>query len=475
MKEKENNSSKNEKPIVVVYRCWICGDEFTEKLGILKHLKKFHNKPELDGIEKKMRIPICLTCGSAETCEHTEGENRDNKIQQQMDEESDDDGDKVSKPRMINCLTCHKVFTLLDTLHQHRQTEHPSEKTFQCNFCPTLFGDRTSLVIHKRDHTGSRPYICTQCGHRFPKSSDLKRHSIIHLGQKPYQCAKCDKTFTQKSSLEKHARIHAKHDGGHPCLLCGLVFKQLSELSDHAVSAHTDVNYKCKTCGKMYVEQRHLLQHEKNHFVVKPYACSFCDRRFSFHPMLVKHEERIHKSRRELACDICNKVFKRTENLNRHKLSHSGVRNHKCTICGLSFTEKGSLTRHTKSQHDQLRPHVCHICGRGFTRKILVRKHIERCHDNKKGEELKEKSQYFKCKLCDKLLRRSGLRHHVKLHRQRGDRWEGVLMDDEVELEKAIVAANTNMLQRGLVKDDCEESLDIKDESLDEEDEFSSE
>lgn len=48
-------------------------------------------------------------------------------------------------------------------------------------------------------------------------------------------------------------------------------------------------------------------------------------------------------------------------------------------------------------------------------------------------------------------------------------------MDDEVELEKAIVAANNNMLQRGLVKDDCEESLDVKDESLDEEDEFSSE
>lgn len=73
--------------------------------------KKFHNKPELDGIEKKMRVPICLTCGSAETCEHTEGENRDNKIQQQMDEESDDDGDKISKPRKF--LHLKKLFFVM--------------------------------------------------------------------------------------------------------------------------------------------------------------------------------------------------------------------------------------------------------------------------------------------------------------------------------------------------------------------------
>lgn len=32
---------------------------------------------------------------------------------------------------------------------------------------------------------------------------------------------------------------------------------------------------------------------------------------------------------------------------------------------------------------------------------------------------------YFRCKICKKLLKKSGLRQHVKHHRSKGDTWEG--------------------------------------------------
>ncbi|KAH9499415.1 hypothetical protein Btru_003405, partial [Bulinus truncatus] len=398
------------------------------------------DRQELTDLDKKMKVPVCLECGSSEPCEHRKAVSKNTDLEEQ--DEDDDDSVKVSKPRMISCVTCNKAFTFPDSLHKHRMAEHPTENPFQCTFCPEVYLERTQLVAHKLVHTGARPYICTQCGNRFPKCSDLKRHSVIHTRQKPYHCARCNKNFTQKSSLEKHAKIHAKHVGGHPCLLCGLVFHELIQLNEHTQSTHGDVSFRCKICGKMYMEERHLLQHEKNHYMIKPYSCNFCDRRFSLHPLLIKHEERIHKTKKDIICDICGKVFKRMDNLNRHKISHTGVKSHKCDHCGLSFTEKGSLTRHIKAQHDQLRPHSCHLCGRNFTRKTLVRKHIERCHETKRNsEDFEDKSLYFKCTLCNKHLRISGKRQHIKLHKLKGELWEDMnedIKDTDVNLEDTV-------------------------------------
>ncbi|XP_055866993.1 gastrula zinc finger protein XlCGF26.1-like [Biomphalaria glabrata] len=419
---------------VLIYHCWLCSEEFKDKLGILKHIKANHkDRPELIDIEKKMKVPLCLECGSTQSCEHKQDTVTEANEQDEEDDDVDDPN-TVSKPRLINCVTCTKSFTVPDSLHKHRMIEHPTEKAFQCIFCPNVYSERTELVAHKLIHSGNRPYICTICGNRFPKCSDLKRHSIIHTRLKPFHCAQCDKCFTQKSSLEKHAKIHAKHSGGHPCLLCGLVFNELTQLIDHSQSNHADISFCCKICGKMYSEERHLVHHEKNHSMVKPYACSYCDRRFSIESLLIKHEEKMHTSKKDIICDVCGKVFKRMDNLNRHKVSHTGVKSHICPHCGISFTEKGSLTRHIKAQHDLIRPHTCQTCGRSFTRKTLLRKHVDRCHGVKQpAADVEDKTLYFKCKLCNKHLRISGKRQHIKLHKMKGENYDDDIVDDDTK------------------------------------------
>ena len=49
---------------------------------------------------------------------------------------------------------------------------------------------------------------------------------------------------------------------------------------------------------------------------------------------------------RKYQCNICLKEFKRNDNLQTHLSAHSGVKQHRCDVCGSSFVYKRSLKRH---------------------------------------------------------------------------------------------------------------------------------
>jgi len=53
-------------------------------------------------------------------------------------------------------------------------------------------------------------------------------------------------------------------------------------------------------------------------------------------------------------CDICGKLFSglnRKFLLTRHRITHTGVKAYRCTICPYSANVSSNLQRHIKSQH----------------------------------------------------------------------------------------------------------------------------
>ncbi|KAI8852628.1 hypothetical protein BC829DRAFT_354726, partial [Chytridium lagenaria] len=70
-----------------------------------------------------------------------------------------------------------------------------------------------------------------------------------------------------------------------------------------------------------------------------------------------------------LACPHpgCGKSFTRAYNLQVHRLSHSGERNHVCGECGMAFARVHDLRRHARCLHSLERPYVC-SCGEAFPR-----------------------------------------------------------------------------------------------------------
>lgn len=52
-----------------------------------------------------------------------------------------------------------------------------------------------------RRHTDERPYICDICGMAFRQSTDMRSHRRIHTGDKHVLCTVCGKRMTTTGNL----------------------------------------------------------------------------------------------------------------------------------------------------------------------------------------------------------------------------------------------------------------------------------
>ena len=73
---------------------------------------------------------------------------------------------------------------------------HTGERTFECQYCETIFTNACRLKIHVwLVHTGERPHQCNICNKSFSQRVNLDNHERIHTGERPYQCKTCTKNF----------------------------------------------------------------------------------------------------------------------------------------------------------------------------------------------------------------------------------------------------------------------------------------
>lgn len=68
-------------------------------------------------------------------------------------------------------------------------------------------------------------------------------------------------------------------------------------------------------------------------------------------------------------------------NYKNHKLTHSGEKQYKCTICNKAFHQVYNLTFHMHTHNDK-KPFTCATCGKGFCRNFDLKKHVRKLHDS---------------------------------------------------------------------------------------------
>ncbi|XP_068459327.1 zinc finger protein 679-like [Clinocottus analis] len=146
---------------------------------------------------------------------------------------------------------------------------------------------------------------------------------------------------------------------------------------------HTGKNvFKCDVCEKMFQRNSDLQRHRAIHSDEKPYSCEICGKKFRSSNHLTVHM-RTHTDERPYLCMTCGKTFRAGSALNRHKVIHTGEKPYICIACGRAFRLGEHLRSHMRTHTDE-KLYLCKTCGKRFKFLTSFKKHVR----NHTSEEL---------------------------------------------------------------------------------------
>ncbi|XP_068632789.1 zinc finger protein 625-like [Battus philenor] len=245
-----------------------------------------------------------------------------------------------SETNNLYCVECKAVFTSAKVLHEHCLNNHPVKNTIgrDCDYCNAKFEDFRSLILHRKLHL--KPYLCENCWEGFHNLSDLNTHSCQpNLDNKDKsksekllrQCDQCGKSYPP-GYIRIHMLTHS-NDRPYSCKYCPKKFKVPGGLHSHVLWNHKRTrNHKCEVCNATFISSSSRSSHiRKNHLKEKKYGCESCGKRF----------------------------FSKSE-IQRHSLTHTGVKNFHCHLCVKSYQTRYGLKVHLKS-HSQMSASVLNV------------------------------------------------------------------------------------------------------------------
>lgn len=385
---------------------------------------------------------------------------------------------------MYVCSVCQKNTQNLDELIEHHHCKH-SKHTFQyCLTCGAYFSNGAMAAQH----------LCEQIGPKDVQQSDTILSTTKQLTDKfkvTYLCMYCQKPFVKMSYHQDHEQRH-RTVTQHRCNCCGLYFPHAKKLNAHkrkvrcnplildpieprkkcsemdqknpAKPAFTvgvdgcqlglhdcfvklvDINKKqwspqkinCPVCGKSFKLRAQLKGHLRWHTGTKPFKCSKCQKVFKYSWNLDKHRKepcsgnvtKQHISKPSITgrifgrfvCPTCPQIFRYSYNRTRHmrqrclkeymQMAKGKVGNrYKCPLCTETFSLASNRNRHIKKTCFQQ-----YKLLRNADKKKLAEENAE--EENYEKQVLPtENLACYKCKVCAaSFAHKSGVYRHMKKH-----------------------------------------------------------
>ncbi|KAM3956738.1 uncharacterized protein ACR2FA_009311 [Aphomia sociella] len=243
-----------------------------------------------------------------------------------------------------------------------------------------------------------------------------------------YQILKCDSTelVIEYSDDGQIATVLQQEDGTFLCD-CGEQFEDLTEFEKHQYKHNPAGEHLCNLCGKGFESAEilagHILLHSFTGLLI---TCPFCNQLVRRNA-LTQHIKYSHNNIKP-RCNICFKTFANPNNLKRHMMIHSGVREFECDICFKRFHQKITMQTHRLTH---LNPFSCNLCDNVFDNKadLSAHKDSDECNKSRvvkvKVELMKTLKQEvttnlgkllgYACSLCKKMFSvESALEQHVE-------------------------------------------------------------
>ncbi|KAH8261528.1 hypothetical protein KR044_010626, partial [Drosophila immigrans] len=257
-------------------------------------------------------------------------------------------------------LCCNRKFwkrgVLVDHLRRHQDPE-----LFKCHICQRVMGHRRSLELHMRMHEikqRGRLYQCEQCSKKFYSSVVCERHKLTHIPKEQWlvNCTNCKKTFPNEYLMQQHVKLVHLRKFDKICDVCGKSIRGREALVRH-MEEHTGVPQKvikCELCESTLTTKYGLARHIKMMHTaenLQPIQCKFC---LKVSPSLQAHQHHIkytHNTARSHQCPMCEKAFKRPNELREHMTTHTGEVLYTCPHCPKTFNSNANMHAHRKKMH----------------------------------------------------------------------------------------------------------------------------
>ena len=108
--------------------------------------------------------------------------------------------------------------------------------------------------------------------------------------------------------------------------------------------------YECDVCEKRFSQSSNLQTHMRYHTKDKPYECDVCEKCFHTSSNLEVHM-RVHTKEKPFECDVCDEAFRQLGHLQTHKRIHTNEKPYECRVCEKRYRRANSLKYHTRTQH----------------------------------------------------------------------------------------------------------------------------
>ena len=167
------------------------------------------------------------------------------------------------------CDICHKSFSTLGNMRNHKMTIHQNYRPYKCTFpgCNKKYSLQSGFIVHLRTHLGEKPFTCPICSKSFNEKGNLKTHLRFHSELRPFKCPQCDKSYKTNGHLKDHIDIQHKQIKKYECQFCGKKFGRISTLKSHIRTHNGEKKYKCKMegCEKRFTEKGNMEIHYRRH------------------------------------------------------------------------------------------------------------------------------------------------------------------------------------------------------------------
>uniref|UniRef100_A0A8B9QR77 C2H2-type domain-containing protein n=1 Tax=Anas platyrhynchos TaxID=8839 RepID=A0A8B9QR77_ANAPL len=320
---------------------------------------------------------------------------------------------------------------------------------FSCRLC--LFGSSNPRIFihHMKGHQERPPYQCPQCDYTCISLSYMLNHMYWHAGYELYKCRFLD--FEQADDVQEDKKMYS-----------GNIFPESSYGSNTlpVFGSRSEVldSYKMDTvvCKEdplfnpdysqwqfkdddwqpedgedaAYYTSEDMWPSRLSTF--KTYQCQFCDYATAVHSNFKLHLK-THTDRGPFVCQECNKTFKTSNHLQRHRLLHvenqyefevyggqtaiqrddgndllaqSEPRFYQCAECDYATYILSNLKLHVRT-HTGEKPYSCSICQKEFRTSSHLKRHTV-IHFN---------MEHLKCRKCDYSTDKwLSLKRHLALH-----------------------------------------------------------